>query len=381
MTHREATGGSMSLDELMNAPQYTVSFSDKEQLFPPILEKAFEHNAARSEGFANFLRGYGYERREDLALSDFPPLPVSMFKHFDLLTCDRDSVVRELNSSSTTGQQPSRIFLDKLTAQRQTKAVLSVLKSYLGRHRRPYLVLDVPESNDPGAAVLTARGAAIRAFESFSTETVYGLHLQDGVPTVDWGAVEDFSARFGQQDVLVFGFTFLLWSRVVAAFRQNDRRLTLSRAKVFHGGGWKKLTEQAVSKESFNQGLGACLGCSPQSIYDFYGMVEQVGSIFVDCEEGHKHAPNFATVLIVDPTTLQMVPPGEDGLIEVISLLPRSYPGQVLLTEDRGRLIAVDDCPCGRKGVAFRFLSRVERVELRGCGDTLAATLDSETGP
>lgn len=368
----------MTLDELIAAPQYTVGFAEKQRLFPPLLAEAFARNAARQEGFANFLSGYGYERRDDLTLEDFPPLPVSVFKHFELMTCDRAEVVRELNSSGTTGQQPSRIFLDKRTSQLQTRAVLSILKSYLGSHRRPCLVLDVPESNDPGAKVLTARGAAIRPFESFSCETVYGLRSDNGEPVVDWDALRGFAARHAKGDVLVVGFTFLLWSRVVTPLRRDGRALDLGRAQVFHGGGWKKLTEDAVSKEMFNDGLAGCLGCSPRAVHDFYGLVEQVGSIFVDCEEGHKHAPNFATVRIVDPTTMRTVRPGDDGLIEVISLLPHSYPGQVLLTEDLGRLISVDECPCGRKGVAFRFLSRVEQMEVRGCGDTLAAALEGE---
>jgi hypothetical protein len=107
-------------------------------------------------------------------------------------------------------------------------------------------------------------------------------------------------------------------------------------------------------------------------VLDFYGMVEQVGSIFVDCAAGHKHPPNFATVIIRDPLTFQPQPIGKEGLIEVVSLLPGSYPGQVLLTEDQGITYAVEDCPCGRKDVAFRFTSRVERAEPRGCGDVLA---------
>ncbi len=34
--------------------------------------------------------------------------------------------------------------------------------------------------------------------------------------------------------------------------------------------------------------------------------------------------------------------------------------------------MGVDDCPCGRKGKYFRFTSRIERAEIRGCGDTFA---------
>jgi hypothetical protein len=51
-------------------------------------------------------------------------------------------------------------------------------------------------------------------------------------------------------------------------------------------------------------------------------------------------------------------------------VLPHSYPGQALLTEDQGAVIGIDDCGCGRRGRYFRFSKRVERVAIRGCGDT-----------
>ena len=57
---------------------------------------------------------------------------------------------------------------------------------------------------------------------------------------------------------------------------------------------------------------------------------------------------------------------GETGLIQVSSVLPRSYPGHVLLTEDEGRILGEDDCPCGRKGKYFEILGRVKRAEVRG---------------
>ena len=44
---------------------------------------------------------------------------------------------------------------------------------------------------------------------------------------------------------------------------------------------------------------------------------------------------------------------GEPGVIESLSLLPRSYPGHAVLTEDVGVLLGEDDCPCGRLGKYF----------------------------
>ena len=63
---------------------------------------------------------------------------------------------------------------------------------------------------------------------------------------------------------------------------------------------------------------------------------------------------------------------GETGIIEVVSVLPKSYPGHVLLTEDEGVILGEDDCPCGRKGKYFEVRGRMAKAEVRGCSDTFS---------
>jgi len=142
--------------------------------------------------------------------------------------------------------------------------------------------------------------------------------------------------------------------------------------KLIHSGGWKKLTAQAVDKKKFSEALAEIFGTTPENVIDFYGMVEQLGVVFLDCEQGYKHVPDFADVIIRDFYTMRENPAGKPGLIEILSLIPSSYPGLAIITEDIGELCGIDDCPCGRKGKYFKFRSRVEKTETRGCGDTFA---------
>ena len=60
----------------------------------------------------------------------------------------------------------------------------------------------------------------------------------------------------------------------------------------------------------------------------------------------------------------------EEGLIQVISLLPSSYPGNSILTEDIGVILGEDNCGCGRKGKFFTISGRMKQSEVRGCSDT-----------
>ena len=101
-------------------------------------------------------------------------------------------------------------------------------------------------------------------------------------------------------------------------------------------------------------------------MHNFYGMAEQIGTVFVECERGFLHAPNAADIIVRDPATWEVVADGEVGVAQTFSALPESYPGHSVLTEDLARVEAVDDCPCGRRGKTVSFMGRVPEAELRG---------------
>ena len=137
---------------------------------------------------------------------------------------------------------------------------------------------------------------------------------------------------------------------------------------LLHGGGWKRLADRQVDNDQFKSFLRERFGF--EKIFNYYGMVEQVGSIFMDCEKGHLHCPVVADVVMRDPVDYTTLPIGREGLIQVLSALPLSYPGHSLLTEDLGTLLGEDDCACGRLGRYFRVSGRLPQAELRGCSDT-----------
>lgn len=357
---------------LIRGPQYAMAQAEKDALLTPLLRELCLVMAERCAPYGRLLQRRGGDPAAWRRVADVPPLPVSMFKRFALSAVPPEQVVRELRSSATTGQQPSRIFIDKTTAFRQARALVSILKEHVGGRRRPFLVLDAPESASDGDS-LSARGAAIRGVGNFANETVFAMRKGPAAELEpDLERVEAFFAAHGEEPLLVFGFTFIVWTRFVLEAERRGLRFRAPGAVLFHSGGWKKLQAEAVTKQVFTERTATLLGCDPRQVLDFYGMVEQVGTVFVDCPEGNKHAPAFADVVIRRPYDLEPVRAGESGIIEVVSVLPTSYPGQALITEDQGVLGGVDDCGCGRRGMHFRFTSRIERAEIRGCGDVFA---------
>jgi hypothetical protein len=360
------------IEALIRGPQHALAQAEKDAVLTPLLFALCRNVAERCTAYRRFLDRLGGNAEAWRTAGDIPPLPVAMFKHFLLSAVAPEKVVRELHSSSTTGQQPSRIVVDKTTAFRQSRALVSILKEHLGTHRRPLLVLDSADAVSDGDS-LTARGAAIRGLGSFASKTVFALErTASGDLAAAWDQVASFFAENRGRPVLLFGFTFMVWTHFVVEAERRGLRFDAPDAVLLHSGGWKKLVAQAVSKKDFNRRAAAVLGTPERCVRDFYGMVEQVGTVFVDCEAGNKHAPAFAEVLLRRPLSLLPVDVGETGIIEILSALPTSYPGQALLTEDQGILLGVDDCPCGRKGRYFRFVGRIEQAEIRGCGDTFA---------
>jgi len=104
-------------------------------------------------------------------------------------------------------------------------------------------------------------------------------------------------------------------------------------------------------------------------IYNYYGLVEQTGSIFIESSKcGYFHTSVFSDIFIRDKK-FNVVKSGEKGLIQLLSLLPTSYPGHNILTEDIGQIIGEKNCKCGLKGKYFIVHGRAKEAEIRGCSD------------
>ncbi|MBF8187623.1 acyl-protein synthetase [Nonomuraea sp. K274] len=290
-------------------------------------------------------------------VADLPWLPVRLFKTHELRSVPEERVFRVLVSSGTTGQRPSRVYLDREAAAAQTRMLAATVRQVLGDRRLPMLVVDSRSVvRDP---TLSARGAGVLGMMNFGRDHTFVLDEQG---RVDAEAVKGFMARHGNERFLVFGFTFMAWLYL------RDLGVDLSRGILIHSGGWKRLAAQAVDNAEFRRRLAAECGLS--RVHNFYGMVEQIGTVFLEGPEGEGlYCPDFANVVIRDPETWQEAPPGVPGLIEVVSTLPTSYPGHVLLTEDLGVVRGIDDGAW--PGKRFEVLGRLPRAEARGCSDTL----------
>jgi len=299
-------------------------------------------------------------------LAGLPYLPVRLFKNHELLSVDRSEVVKTMTSSGTSGQQVSRIFLDKLTAGLQIKVLSGIVSSVLGQQRLPMMVLDT-SSTVSNRLQFSARTAGVLGFSMFGRDITFALNND---LSIDFEGVEAFAQKYVGHKVLLFGFTAFIWENVVMKLEALGAKINLDGGILLHGGGWKRLEALSVNDEMFKRRLREVTGIT--RVHNYYGMVEQTGSIYMECEAGHLHSSSFSEIVIRDPLTFRLLPPGEVGLVQLFSVLPHSYPGHVLLSEDLGEILPVTRCPCGRRGSVVRIHGRVPNAEVRGCSDVHA---------
>lgn len=360
----------MSYEALLEIPPYSLEKEEKKKILTERLVELTKLHKEKCPEYRAILNSVDFDIDAVEDYEQLPFLPVRLFKELELKSIEKEGVVKTMTSSGTSGQSVSKIYLDRVTSSNQQKTMVKIVSDYTGTGRMPMVILDCP-SVVKNRLMFSARGAGILGFSIFGSKKIYAFN--DDMQ-LDTNGIKEFCEAYRGEKILLFGFTFMVWQhfyKELVRLKEKGIVFDLSNAILIHGGGWKKLVNEAVSQEEFKQRLKDV--CGLDSIHDYYGMVEQTGCIYMQCECGHLHASIFSDVIIRKPEDFSVCNKGEKGIIQVVSAIPESYPGHSLLTEDEGELLGEDDCPCGRKGKYFRIYGRLKNAEIRGCSDTYAA--------
>jgi len=352
--------------KILDLQPYSMAKDEKHDFLTSVLRELSVYHYNNCEAYRRITDGLGKRPDSISSYYDLPFLPVRLFKEYDLRSIDQKDIVKTMTSSGTTGQQVSKIYLDRETSSNQTKTLTRIVNSYIGNKRLPMIILDT-SAVIKNRAMFSARGAGILGFQMFGRDRIFAL---DENMKLDTEGLNDFLEKHKGEDLFLFGFTFMIWQHFYEELKKSGYHPDFSRGILVHGGGWKKLADKKVSPEQFRSALHDV--CGIEKVHDYYGMVEQTGTIYMECECGHLHASIFSDVIVRDPFDFSVCEKGKKGIIEVVSVLPASYPGHCLLTEDEGVILGEDDCPCGRKGKYFSVLGRIKNAEIRGCSDTYA---------
>ena len=353
----------MIIDSLEKLSPFGVNKKEKNKIYINHLKLLSLHHYNHCKKYKKIIKNLKFKIKNKNKLEDYPMLPVRIFKKFDLKSVSEDKIVKKLVSSGTSGQELSKIYLDKKNANSQIRVLGKIMSTVLGNKRLPMLIIDQdPKIHD--RSVFSARLAAIYGFSIFGTNHCYLLDKKNKINYFD---LNNFLEKYSKDNFLIFGFTSLVYENLIQNLSVNSLKANFNNGILIHGGGWKKMEQLKINNNIFKKKL--IEKTKLDKIYNYYGLVEQTGSVFIESRKcGYFHTSVFSDIFIRDKK-LNVVENRKKGLIQLISLLPTSYPGHNILTEDIGEIVGEDDCKCGLKGKYFLVHGRVKEAEIRGCSD------------
>ena len=351
------------LEKLLSEDPYSMDNQKKNLFFKDYLNKLTLHHANNSKEYKKLINSLGYSKKKKSEIDKIPFIPVRLFKELNLLSVKKDKIIKVLSSSGTSGNKTSKIYLDKKNALNQVKVLQKIINKILGNDRLLMLIID-KDTKNINRTNFNARIAAINGFSLFGKEHTF---LLDEKNEINYTQLNKFLSKYGKKKFFIFGFTSFIFENLIEKLKINKINLDFKNAILLHGGGWKKLESKKISNEIFKKKIFKKLNL--KNVFNYYGLVEQTGSIFVECKCGYFITSNFSDVLIRD-SNFNLLKDNQKGFLQIFSLLPTSYPGHNILTEDIGEIINTTNCSCTIKGKRFLVHGRIKKAEIRGCSDT-----------
>lgn len=177
----------------------------------------------------------------------------------------------------------------------------------------------------------------------------------------------------GKGPVRMLGFPAFMFQTLEEMDRMGLKAKVHPDSFVIAGGGWKNHAGKPMTQKEFAAELERRLGLPRTNVRDLYGMVEH-GIPYCSCPEGHHHVPSFARVAVRHPVTMERLPYGEEGLLQLIAPWNVAQPNCSVLSTD---LVTVrEGCPCGMPGEYIASIRRGGNTKHKGCALAAQEILD-----
>jgi len=163
------------INELMTTEPFSLLKNEKSMLFKKALYTLTNHHYNHCSEYKSILDALKFDRiTSNHNYEQFPFLPVRIFKDYKLSSIDEELIFKTMHSSGTSGQNVSKIILDKKNASLQTIVLTKILSTVLGKKRLPMLIIDT-KSVIKDRDMFSARGAGIIGFSIFGKDVTYAL--------------------------------------------------------------------------------------------------------------------------------------------------------------------------------------------------------------
>ena len=344
--------------------------ADTDALFVKALRENCRYHFTHCPEYRRILDAEGFSPdalQTSAALAKLPPLPTALFKRHHLTSMPAWRIPVKATSSGTKGQF-SKVGLELGALWNGLWMVLRVAKYRKLLSLRPvnYVILGYePHKGNDMAVMKTAYGST---FFAPALHRCYALRYENGQYTADLEHVLKTLQRYVKtgHPVRFMGFPSYTYFLLQLMENRSVHLQLPPGSKIMLGGGWKQFYKEQVDKTELYALIRRVLGVEESEIIEFFGAVEHP-ILYADCPAHHFHIPVYSRVLIRDVNTLEPVPNGTPGLVNLLTPMICATPLTSVMTDDLGILHDGSECPCGIRSPYLEIIGRVGLKEIRTC--------------
>lgn len=340
--------------------------------FDDLARRASAHQCERNPAFARFCQVRGVQPGSWSSWRDLPPVPARAFRERGLVS--RGPAQAVFRTSGTTGGGAERGEHRVPDLSLYHASLLPNFEAHLlpDGARLPMLSLIPPPCQVPDSSLSHMIGVV-------EAELAPGTrYFVDRDGRLDEHRLRSAlgDAEGARDPVLVVGTAFAFVHLLDALAKESTRFRLPDGSRVMETGGFKGRS-RTVPREELYAAIDSRLGIPSDRIVNEYGMTELLSQCYEPVLTGGArlhHPPPWVRTRVLDPATLEPLPPGRVGLLCHFDL---ANLGSVccVLTEDLG----VE--PPEAEGHGFRVLGRNPGAEPRGCSLAMDDLMTALRGP
>ena len=342
-----------------------------DQLFTDAMRENCQFQYDHCPEYAALLDGAGFLPEQLKTIDDLhklPPITTVYLKRHNMFSMPYEKQPIKATSSGTRGIK-SRIGLDWGAVLAGAKMIWKVARQgkHLSMMPTNYLVMGYePHKSNKAAVAQTATGYTHLTPIILHREYVlkygpdgYYVDFEGIISALERYSKSRFPTRF-------MGFPAYTWF-LMEKLKEKGLRFPLPKgSRIYLGGGWKEFYKQQVDKKEFYALAKECFDIDEDQVQESFGAVEHP-IWYADCEHHHFHVPVYSRVIIRDPDTLEPVPNGQMGLVNLLTPMVYACPLLSIMTDDLGILHDGETCPCGNKAPWLEIIGRVGMVDIKTC--------------
>ena len=300
-------------------------------------------------------------------LHKIPPIPTSYLKNNTMLSKPYKKLLYKTTSSGTSGRKTLSGF-DAGSGFCGIKMVYKVFRfhRFLSLRRTNYIILGYqPNKSNQSATAKALQGVTLLAPLK---KVKYALKIVDGKYQADIEGIINAIIEFGKQKnpVRIIGFPAYLKMFIEELDRRNIKLSLHKSSKILSGGGWKSMFSEEIAKEELISMAKNTFGIDRRNFKDHFSTAEHPIN-YIACGNQKFHVPVFSRVIIRDIKTLQPVPYGTPGLLNLITPILSTASYGSILTDDIAVMRAGETCACGVSSPYFELIGRVGLESVKTC--------------